>query len=53
MGRIQWVVNQVTETPVFQREEVQLVEDYMKSHRDTNIEELLALPVFADYHAER
>lgn len=52
MGRIQWVVNQVLERPIFQREEVLSVEDYMKSHPDTNIEQLLALPIFADYQAE-
>lgn len=46
MGRIQWVVNNVLEHPVFQRDEVQLVETYMNSHPDMSIDELLSMPVF-------
>lgn len=41
MGKIQWVVNRITERDIFHNEFVQLVERYMHQHKNTTIEQLL------------
>ena len=41
MGRIQWVVNQLSDTLVFQGEHVDAVERYMSNHQDMTIADLL------------
>jgi len=41
MGKIQWVVNQVTGKETFDNSKVMAVERYMKSHKDVSMEQLL------------
>jgi hypothetical protein len=41
MGKIQWVVNQVTNRSVFENDHVAYVDSFMKQHKDISIEELL------------
>ncbi len=41
MGKIQWVVNQVTKQRVFENSHVQAIDIFMKHHKDVNIEQLL------------
>jgi len=41
MGKIQWVVNQVTQQHVFKNSHVEAIDSFMKHHKDVNIEQLL------------
>ena len=41
MGKIQWVVNQVTQRHVFKNSHVEAIDSFMKHHKDVNIEQLL------------
>lgn len=40
-GKIQWVVNRVTERTVFSNEHVALVDSFMKHNKDVSVEQLL------------
>lgn len=42
MGKIQWVVNQVTERQIFTNSHVAMVDSFMKRNKDVNIEQLLS-----------
>lgn len=41
MGKIQWVVNQVTERQIFDNSRVSMVDSFMKRNKDMNMEQLL------------
>lgn len=45
MGRIQWAVNKVVQATVFDNPYVKQVEDYMKTHRQTTIHQLLTTTI--------
>lgn len=45
IGKIQWMVNHVTASKTFNNEFVKKVDEYMKKHKNTTFDELMARPL--------
>ena len=50
LGKIQWVVNQVLGKELFNTQYVQMIERYMKKHKDTIVDQLLKNNNYSVFH---